>query len=109
MINTAPADGMGSLILGREITAASDIDSLPCQREIQVERCSFAGPAFHSNLARVLLDDAVGNGEAKPSSPVLAFPRCILSREKRIVDTVDVLGSNAAPRVGNAYRNAGAI
>src|SRR5262249_57808281 len=103
IISTAPADGTDSVILGREITAASDIDSLPCQREIQVERCSFARPTFHSNLARVFLDDAVGNGEAQPGSPVLPFPRCILGREKRIVDTVDVFVSDAAPRVRDAY------
>ena len=55
------------------MTAASDIDGLPGQRKIQVERRPLAGAALHANLARVFLDDSVGNRQAQPGTALLAF------------------------------------
>src|SRR5580704_6637456 len=109
MISTEPAEAYGSLIFVRVITAASDIDGLPSQREIQIERGAFARPTLDANLARMLLDDAVGNREAQAGTPVLALANCGFSSEERIVNPIDVFGSNAAARIRDGNRNAGAI
>ncbi len=57
----------------RAMTAASDIDRLPRQREIEVERGAFAGSAFHPDLPGMFLDDAVGHRQAQPGASGLPF------------------------------------
>src|SRR5579863_645453 len=110
MINTEPAAGTDlSPELCRTITAASDIDSLPGQREIEVERSAFAMPALHSNLSRVLLNDAVGYGQAQARTSRLPLTRSGLRSKERVVDSVDVLLCNARARIRNHHANAVAI
>jgi hypothetical protein len=63
MISTEPAAGSDvSVEFCRTMTAASDIDSLPGQWKIEVERSAFATPALHANFAGMFLNDAVGHG-----------------------------------------------
>ena len=47
--------------LRNAITAVSDIDRLPRQREIEIERRTFAGTALHPDFPGVLLNNAVGH------------------------------------------------
>src|SRR5512141_1825046 len=89
MINTEPADEL-SLRLWRGIVASSDIDGLPGQREIQVKSCAPSGMALYSNFSRMLLNDAVGHGQAQSGAFALALTRCRLRGEKWIVDALDV-------------------
>ena len=56
------------------MTAASDIDGLPGQREIQIERRPLAGTALHANLAGVFLDDSVGDRQAQARCPASGLP-----------------------------------
>src|SRR5580692_12479564 len=110
MINTEPAAGTDlSPELCRTITAASDIDSLPGQREIEVKGSAFAMPALHPNLPRVLLNNPVSYGQAQPGAARLAFPRSGLGRKERIVNSVDMLLCNARARIRHHHANAFAI
>ena len=84
--------------VSREITAASDMHCLPAQGKIKSECCARAGLALHANLAGVLLDDAVGDGEAQAGAAALAFLRRGLGGEERIVDALNVLRRDAAIR-----------
>src|SRR5579864_213830 len=79
------------------ITAASDIDGLPGQGKIQVKRRAFAGPTLHANLARMLLDNAIGNRQAQPCAPLLACLGGCFRGKERIVDAGYVFRRNAAP------------
>src|ERR1700722_9897692 len=104
MINTEPnVDSDVSPGLWRKITAASDIDSLPGQREIKVERSPFAMPALHSNLPGVLLNDAVGYGQTKSRAPRLAFAGRCLGGKEWVVNPVDVFLCDAAARIRNHH------
>ncbi len=87
------------------MVASSDIDSLPRQREIQIEGCALAGLALHPNLARMLLNDAVGHRQAQAGALALAFSRRGLGGEERIVDALDVFLRNAGAGVGDAPRS----
>src|SRR5271168_85487 len=112
MMRTTPANVPGIPFTSvREITAASDIfglggDSLPAQGEIEGEGGPFPGMAFDANLAGMFLDDAVGHGKTEPSAASLAFARRSLGGKERIVNALNMLGSNAAPGVGNAHADA---
>src|SRR6202158_2668816 len=87
--------GVISGVLRREIgvtsdNAKSDMDCLPDQREIQGEGGAFARAALHADIARVFLDDAVGDRKSKACAAILAFRRRRLGSEERIVDALDV-------------------
>src|ERR1700733_1483641 len=88
------------------MTAASDMDCLPAQGEIQSKGSTGSGMAFNPDFSRVLLDDSVGDRKAESRAAVLAFSRHVLRREKRIVDALDMFRRNARASVGhlNAYR-----
>src|SRR5260370_14082636 len=72
-------------------TASSDMDSLSDQREIQGEGGAFARAALHADVARVFLDDAVGDRKSKTRTAILALRRGSLGRVKWIVDALNVL------------------
>src|SRR5690348_13452309 len=112
MINTVPA-GAGpegiSTGLRRGTTARSDMDSLPCQREVQVEGGSLPGFALDPDLSRMLLDDAVGDAQTETSAAVLTVSRRRFSGKEGIVNTGDVLLSDAAPRIRNHDANSRSV
>ena len=64
---------------------------------------------LHANLARMFLNDAVGDGKAEAGTAGLAFARRGLGGEEGIVDALDVLGGNARSGVRNAHANAVAV
>src|SRR5436305_6289200 len=102
MIRTDPTEeNETSPKLRRGTTASSDIDGFPRKREIQIKRSAFARLALHSDLPRVLLDDAVGDTQTEACPPVLAIPRRCLGSEKRIVDAPDMLLRDAASSICN--------
>src|SRR5580692_834537 len=108
MMRTAPAMPGVPFNSEREMTAASDIfclrgDCLPAHGEVQGESGSLARMTLHANLAGMFLDDAVGDGEAQTGAAGLAFARRSLGGKERIVDALNVLGSDAASGVGHRY------
>src|ERR1700733_209435 len=111
MMSTAPARPGVPFNKLREITAVSDIfrlrmNCLPAQGEIQSEGGPGAGLALYSDLSRVFLDDAVGDGKAEPCAASLALTRRSLGGEEGIVNALDVLGRDASAGVGNADAHA---
>src|SRR5258707_13710434 len=74
-----------------EMTAASDIDSLSHQRELQIEPCAFVRRALYANLARVLLNDSVGQRQAQPGAAALPFLRRIVGCKEWIVTALHVV------------------
>ena len=54
-----------------------------------------ADGALDMNLAGVLLDDAVGDGKAKTGAAAVSRPGRGLGGEERIVDALEMLGSDA--------------
>src|SRR5580698_7995948 len=82
-------------------TLSLNMDGLPAQWEIQGESCARPGMAFHANLSRVFLDDAVGNGKAKAGTARLAFARQSLGGKKGIINTLNVLGCDTRSGIGN--------
>ena len=54
-----------------------------------------ADSALHVNLAGVFLDNAVGNRESQPRAAAIAGLRSGLGRKERIVDTLQMLRSDA--------------
>src|SRR5277367_4015975 len=87
---------------GREMTAASDIDSLPDQREVEIEPGAFARTALDANLPRMLLNDSVTHRQTQPRAPRLAFARR-LGGEERVIDALDVLLCDSRPGVRNYH------
>ena len=63
--------------------------------------CAGADCALDMNFAGVLLNDAVGNRESEPGAAPVAGPGGGLGGEERIVDALEVLGSDAAAGVGD--------
>src|SRR5712692_3164863 len=90
-------------------TANSDMDCLSDQREIQGEGGAFARAALHADIARVFLDDAVGNRKSKTGAAILAFRGRRLGSEKWVVDALNVFLGNARAGVGNAHADEFAI
>ena len=66
-----------------------------------MERCACSYGAFNLDLACVLLDDSVGDGESQPGAAPVARLRHGFGGEERIVDAFHVLWSNSAAAVGN--------
>src|SRR5437588_10557974 len=112
MINTDPAgvgdDGI-STGLRRGTTARSDMDGLPCQREVQVKGGSLPGLALDPDLSRMLLDDAVRDAQSKAGSPVLTASRRCFGREEWVVDSGDMFLRNPAPRLRHHHADARSV
>src|ERR1700757_3488233 len=107
MMRTEPAIAKESKsFILRGNTAASDIDGLPGQRKVQVERSPLAGVALHADLAGVFLDDSVRDRQAQPGTALLVCLRCSFRGKERIVDARDVFGRDAASCVGDTDANA---
>ena len=65
-----------------------------------MEGCAGADGALDVNLAGVLLNDAVGDGEAEAGAALVARLGRGLGGEERIVDALEVLGRDAGAGVG---------
>src|SRR5579864_4602632 len=109
MMRTLPCDGKAASLTRLEMTAASDIDSLPQQRKIKIERRAFMRSAFYTNLASVLLDNSIGHRQAQPGAAPLAILGGSLGGEERIVNSLNMLLSNAHAGVGNHHVNPVAV
>src|SRR5580700_5210126 len=107
MINTDPIDEW-VLFIGREMTAASDIDSLPGQRKIQIEPRAFPGTALDPNLPRMFLNDSVTHRQSQPGAPRLALARRF-GGEEGIVNALDVFLRNPRPSIRNHHTDAFAV
>ena len=64
-----------------------------------------ADGALDMNLAGMLLDDAVGDGKTQAGAAAVAGFGHGLGGEKRIVDALEVLGSDAGAGVGDQGRD----
>src|SRR6185437_7892982 len=84
----------------REINSKLGGNRLANQGKLQIERGAFPRAAFHGDLARVLLNDAVGDGEPQAGAAGLAVASRILGGEERVVDAVNVL-------LGDTFAGAG--
>src|ERR1035441_4804982 len=102
---TPAASDMATAGVVASDVVTSDMDCLPgrYQREIQGEGGAFARAALHADIARVFLDDAVGDRESKTGSAILALRGRRLGREKWIVDALNVFFCNARAGVRNAH------
>src|SRR6185369_16072342 len=103
MISTEPEEVEPSPRLWRGMVASSDIDSLPREREIQVEGCASPGMAFHPNLPGMLLNDSVSHGKTQAGAFALAFTRGRFGGEERVVDALDVFLRDTAAGVGDDH------
>src|ERR1700691_6247733 len=83
--------------------ASSDMDCLPDQRKIEGEGGAFARAALHADIARVFLDDAVGDRKPKTGAATLAFRGRSLGSEKRVVDAVNIFLRNTGAGVRHAH------
>src|SRR5438270_10216073 len=95
-------------VRGRVKTAASDIDCLS-HGEFQLERCSLARLRVHADLACMLLNDSIRDGQAKARAARLAFTRNVLGGKERVIDFVDVLRRNAGAAVTDVHLDALAV
>src|SRR5207253_11201549 len=103
MIRMHPCEEEGLSVKRRGMTAASDIDRLSQQREIQIERCSFFRGTFDANLAGMLLNNSVGDRQTEAGATFMTLLRCGLGGEEGIVNPLDVLLLDCADRIGNPY------
>src|ERR1700739_2461835 len=106
MMSTLPT--VSGVLSGRlllVITAASDMNGLPDQGEIQGEGGSFARTALHADVSRMFLDDAVGDRKSKTGAAILTFRRRGLGGEEWVVNTMDVLLGDDRTGVGNWHRD----
>src|SRR5258708_21078049 len=93
------------------MTAASDINGLPCfyEWEFDMKSGALAGAAAHPNLAGMLLDDSVCNGEPQAGTACLAFLGRVLRRKKWIVNLINMFGSNSCAGVADTHLHAQAV
>src|ERR1700678_3643446 len=84
---------------------ASDMDWLPCRREFEMERGSAAHLAFYLDLARVLLNDAVGHCQSQSCAAPLALADRQLGGEKGVVNALHVFQRDARAGVGDIDRH----
>src|SRR5579871_122234 len=102
MMRTDP-DGVGwPLATPRGMTTASDMNCLSAQGKVESEGGAGAGLALDTDLARVFLDDSVGDRQAKACPAALAFFGRCFGREERVVDAVDEFRRDPGTGVGNA-------
>ena len=66
-----------------------------------MKRCAGANRALDMDLARVLLDDAVGDRKAKPGTAPVTRTRHGFCGEKWIVNPLQMLRRNAGTRVAH--------
>src|SRR5436190_5953509 len=104
-----PCEADGVSLKRRGMTAASDIDRLSHEREIQIERGAFFRGTLHANLAGMLLDDPVGHRQTETGAPFLTILRCSFGGEERIVNALNVLLCDSATGIRNHYAHAVAI
>jgi hypothetical protein len=83
------------------MTAASDIDRLSYHREVNEKSGALLGRTFNPNLARMLLNNSVGDRKAKASAAFLPFRDSALGGEERIVNAMDMLLRDSRSAVGN--------
>src|SRR5690242_20392859 len=95
MMSTEPAAEPLPFIMPRVMTAASDIDCLPAQWEIECERGAGFRITLHANLARMFLNNAVSHRQPQARAPALALSGSRLGREERIVNALDVFGRDS--------------
>src|SRR3974390_674047 len=101
-MSTVPSEDVSSGMLVKRLSAVSGIDHLAQHGEFHGERGALAGRAIDVNLARMLLNDAVGHRQAQPcASAVAAAGLLALGGEERIVDAVNVFLRDAATSVGH--------
>src|ERR1039458_5096861 len=79
--------------------STSDMNGIPQQGKLKMEGCAGADGALDMNLAGVFLDDAVGDGKPQAGAAAVAGPGHVLGGKKRIVDALQVLGSDPAARI----------
>src|SRR5580765_7342344 len=101
IIRIAPIELVSSRLPADRLIMASGIDDLSDHRKFHGERRAGSRRAVHTNLAGVLLDDAVGHGQAQSGASAVAGLRFVLGGEERIVDAVNVLLSNSASGVAH--------
>src|SRR3954470_24175340 len=101
MMRTQPCACVGASVMRPEMTAASDIDRLSYHREIDVKSGALLGGTFDANLARMLLNNSVGDRKAKASSTFLSFRDSALGSEERIVNAMNMFLRNSRAAVGN--------
>src|SRR5579864_8957 len=109
MMRILPCDGKAASFTRLEMTAASDIHSLPHQRKLKVESRAFIRSAFHANLARMLLDDSVGHRETQPGAASLAILGRSLGGEERVVNSPNMFLSDAGAGVRDHHVDAVAV
>src|SRR5205807_3335307 len=109
MIRMHPCEEEGPSVKCRGMTAASDIDRLSQQREIQIESCSFFRGTLDANLAGVLLNDPVCDRQTEAGATFLTILRCGLGGEEGIVNALDVLLCDSAAGIRNHYAHAIAV
>src|SRR5580704_6909654 len=85
------------------------MNCLPAEREIEREGRASAGMTLHANLARVLLNDAVGDRKSEAGAAGLAFARRSLRSKERIVNALNVFRRDARPGVGHTHADALAV
>src|SRR5215469_15657821 len=108
-MRTLPCPSTATWLNRPEMTAASDIDSLPHQRKVEIEGCALLGRALDTNLASVLLNNAIGDGQPQPGAPALAVLGRSFRGEKRVVNAPNVLLRNACTGIGNHHAHAIAV
>src|SRR5947208_14049956 len=91
MINTVPEREACASPGCRMMTAASDIDGLPHQREFAIESRAFAGMTFDPNFSRMLLNNAIRHCKSKSRTFALAFARRGISVEERALIAMNVV------------------
>src|ERR1035441_1496375 len=82
-------------------SSTSGMNGIPQQGKLEMKGCAGADGALDMDLAGVFLDDAVGDGEAEAgAAPVARLGHCF-GGEERIVDALEILGSDAGAGVGD--------
>src|SRR5580658_1806252 len=74
--------------------STSGMDGAPQQRKLQMECGAGPNSAFNMDFARVLLNNAVGDGEPEAGTAPVAGLRCGLGGKERIVNPLQMFGGN---------------
>src|SRR4051812_35528990 len=97
------ASGMRDLLrlLFARVATRGGIDCLlqPRDRELQMKSSAFSYRTFDADLSAVLLHNPVAHCEPQSCALMLSLARCILCREERIVDLVQMRRVDPAPPV----------
>src|SRR5215470_15015374 len=101
MIKMHPSDDDGESLKRRGMTAASDIDRLSQEWEVQIKSCPFVRSALDTNLAGMLLNNSIRDRQTEAGASLLAFLRRSFGRKERIVNALDMLLRDTFTRVGH--------